>query len=74
MPLPVVGIIGNSFLIEGQYAVHASGRMNSKAIAKASDATPLIVPSDPEISLVEELLMVCDGFLMTGGRPNVHPE
>ncbi len=74
MPLPVVGIIGNSYMIDGQYPVHATGKMNSMAVARASRATPLIIASDPDISSVKELLGVCDGFLMTGGRPNVHPE
>ena len=34
----------------------------------------MIIPSDPSLVSVEELLEVCDGFLLTGGRPNVHPE
>ena len=35
---------------------------------------PLILPTDPRFVSVEELLELCDGFLLTGGRPNVHPE
>ena len=48
--------------------------MNTEAIAEVSGCLPLIVPSDPRFVSVEELLEVCDGFLLTGGRPNVHPE
>ncbi len=74
MKRPVIGIIGNSYLLNDQYPVHAGGRMNSEAVAAVSNCVPLIVPSDPALVSVGELLDVCDGFLLTGGRPNVHPE
>ena len=71
---PVVGIIGNSYLIDDSYPVHAGGTMNSDAVADVADAVPLIVPSTDRYGSVEELMGVCDGFVFTGGRPNVHPE
>ena len=74
MPRPVVGIIGNSHLINGQYPAHAGGAMNADAVAEVSGAIPLIVPADPRYASPQELMTVCDGFLFTGGRPNVHPE
>lgn len=74
MTFPVVGIIGNYYLLDDNYPVHASGTMNSDAIAKVAHALPLIVPTHPEFVSEEELMAVCDGFLFTGGRPNVHPE
>lgn len=74
MTFPVVGIIGNYYLLDDNYPVHASGTMNSGAIAKVAHALPLIVPTHPEFVSEEELMAVCDGFLFTGGRPNVHPE
>ncbi|MGJ8618033.1 MAG: gamma-glutamyl-gamma-aminobutyrate hydrolase family protein [Sulfitobacter sp.] len=74
MARPVVGIIGNSYLLNDQYPVHAGGQMNSDAVAGVSDCIPLIIPSDPRHVSVGELLEICDGFLLTGGRPNVHPE
>ncbi|MGQ0567750.1 MAG: gamma-glutamyl-gamma-aminobutyrate hydrolase family protein [Gemmobacter sp.] len=70
---PVVGIIGNSYLLNETYPVHAGGTMTSEAVAQASGCLPLIVPSDPRYVTVAELLDLCDGFLLTGGRPNVHP-
>jgi putative glutamine amidotransferase len=73
-PRPVVGIIGNSHLINDQYPAHAGGTMNSQAVAEVSEALPLLIPADPRYVSVGELLEVCDGFLLTGGRPNVHPE
>jgi putative glutamine amidotransferase len=47
--------------------------MNSCAVAHVSGCVPLLIPSDPALVSVEELLEICDGFLLTGGRPNVHP-
>lgn len=74
MTRPVVGIIGNMSLLNETYAVHASGLMNSVAVAEVAGCLPLIIPSDPTLVTVAELLDLCDGFLLTGGRPNVHPE
>ena len=73
MARPKVGIIGNSYLINDQYPVHAGGTMNSEAVAEVSGCMPLMIPSDPRFVTVEELLESFDGFLLTGGRPNVHP-
>ncbi|MCC5963909.1 MAG: gamma-glutamyl-gamma-aminobutyrate hydrolase family protein [Rhodobacteraceae bacterium] len=74
MRRPIVGIIGNSHLINEEYPAHAGGTMNSEAVAQVADCIPLVVPPDPKLVSVAELMEVCDGFLLTGGRPNVHPE
>ena len=74
MARPVIGIIGNHHLINDQYATHAGGAMNSQAVAEVSGGLPLVIPADPRLVCIEELMGVCDGFLFTGGRPNVHPE
>jgi putative glutamine amidotransferase len=47
--------------------------MNAAAVAQVAGCLPLNIPSDPRMVSVPELLAVCDGFLLTGGRPNVHP-
>jgi putative glutamine amidotransferase len=73
MARPVIGIISNSHLINDQYPAHAGGTMNSEAVAEVAGAIPLLIPADPRFVQVAELLEVCDGFLLTGGRPNVHP-
>lgn len=70
---PTVGIIGNTHLMNDRYTVHGAGLMNSAAVSEVADCLPLIVPSDPRVVSVEELMELCDGFLLTGGRPNVHP-
>lgn len=73
MARPVIGIISNGHLINDRYAVHGVGKMNCCAIANVSDCVPLMIPSDPDHVSVADLLDVCDGFLLTGGRANVHP-
>ena len=70
---PVIGIIGNHLLVNDRYPVHLGGTMNSQAVAEVAGAMPLIIPSDPAYVSVADLLDTCDGFLLTGGRPNVHP-
>jgi len=73
MGKPVIGIIGNRYLINDQYPAHAAGEMNTAAVAQVCGALPLIVPTDPKFVNVDDLMDVCDGFVFTGGRPNVHP-
>jgi putative glutamine amidotransferase len=68
-----VGIIGNQGLLNESYPAHTCGTTNSEAVAHAAGCLPLIIPSDPRLVTVAELLDLCDGFLLTGGRPNVHP-
>jgi putative glutamine amidotransferase len=74
MTRPIVGIIGNSHMITETYRVHAGGFHCSAAVANVADCTPVIIPTDPELVGTEELMSHFDGFLFTGGRPNVHPE
>jgi len=74
MKKPVVGIIANSFLIDDQYPVQSTGKMNVEAIANVSGALPMIVPSLPDCVDIKEIMDLCDGFLFTGARPNVHAE
>ncbi len=73
MTRPIVGIIGNAYFIEGDYPIQASGVINIKAIAHVADAMPVIIPSIDKLSSTEELVDRFDGFVFTGGRPNVHP-
>ncbi|MHA3913746.1 gamma-glutamyl-gamma-aminobutyrate hydrolase family protein [Halovulum sp. GXIMD14793] len=74
MARPVVGIIGNSYLINDQYPAQAVGIHNIDAVAEVTGAIPLLIPALPGASSVTELLDIFDGFVLPGGRPNVHPE
>ncbi len=69
-----VGIITNLHVINDTYRTHAGGLMNTEAVAEVSDCLPLLIPADPRHVSVAELLDTFDGFVLTGGRPNVHPE
>ena len=71
---PVVGIIGNQHLINETYLTHGGGVINTEAVAQVAGCLPMLIAADPRFVSVEELMEVCDGFLLTGGRPNVHPE
>ena len=71
---PVIGIIGNHYLINDEYPAHACGEMNTDAVAQVCDAIPMVVPADPKLIDIHELVDLCDGFVFTGGRPNVHPK
>lgn len=71
---PIVGIISNPYLVNDDYPAHAGGTMNTEAVACVSDCLPLLIPADPRFVSIDELMQTCDGFLLTGGRPNVHPE
>ncbi len=73
MARPVIGIIGNAFLIADTYPAQGTVTMNCAAISEICDAVPLIFPADPAQVSVDELMDICDGFLLTGARPNVHP-
>ncbi|MCF1707232.1 gamma-glutamyl-gamma-aminobutyrate hydrolase family protein [Tabrizicola sp. J26] len=74
MSRPVIGIIGNRALLNETYPIHGGGTMNMCAVSHVAGGLPLIIPADPDLVSVEDLLDTCDGFLLTGGRPNVHPE
>lgn len=74
MKKPIVGISANFYLINDQYPAQATGSMNIQAIAEVVGAIPIIIPSLPEYIDIEEIMQMCDGFLFTGARPNIHPE
>lgn len=71
---PVVGIITNRHVLNDQYTVHGSGAINTTAVARVADCVPLLIPGDPALFETDELLEICDGIMLTGGRPNVHPD
>lgn len=74
MPRPVVGIICNKSVLNDQYEIFGGGRMNVEAVSDVVGAMPVLIPTDPDAICLDTLMDRCDGFLFTGGRPNVHPE
>lgn len=73
MTRPLIGIITNLHVVENSYRTHAGGVMNSEAVASVAGGLPALIPADPRLVSVEELLETFDAFVLTGGRPNVHP-
>jgi putative glutamine amidotransferase len=73
MAKPIVGVIGNSRIVEGRFPIQACGEKNLSAIADVAGALPLMFAGNPEITDVGALLDVVDGVLLTGARANVHP-
>jgi len=74
MRKPVIGVLANHHLVGNDYHIQGAGEINLTAVCDAAGAIPLVVPSMPDIYQLDELRDVCDGFIFTGGRPNVHPE
>ncbi|HMO73195.1 MAG TPA: gamma-glutamyl-gamma-aminobutyrate hydrolase family protein, partial [Paracoccaceae bacterium] len=52
----VVGIVGNQGLLNESYPAHTSGTINSEAVAQVAGCLPLIIPTDPRLVTVAELL------------------
>ncbi len=73
MSKPVVGVIGNTHLIEKRFAVQFSGEKNLRAVAEVAGALPVIFAGAPDITDIGSLLEIVDGVLLTGARANVHP-
>ncbi|ADO42855.1 gamma-glutamyl-gamma-aminobutyrate hydrolase family protein [Ketogulonicigenium vulgare] len=71
---PVIGIIANNHVLNERFPVMAAGQMEALAVAQIIGGIPLLVPPNPAMITVEDLLDTFDGFILTGGRPNVHPE
>lgn len=73
MTRPVVGVIGNAYLVDDRFAVQVVGERNFRAVAEVANALPLMFAGVPDITNIGELLEVVDGILLTGARANVHP-
>jgi putative glutamine amidotransferase len=71
---PIVGIIGNAHLINDTYPAQTTGLMNIEPIMEICNAISIVIPGVPENATTDELINICDGFIFTGGRPNVHPK
>ena len=73
MTRPVVGVIGNGFLLEKRFQVQGAGERNLAAVAEVAGALPLIFAGKPSISDIRDLLDTVHGIVLTGARANVHP-
>lgn len=73
MKRPVIGVIGNTRMIEDRFTVQLVGETNLRAVADVAGALPLMFAGTPAITDIGALLDAVDGILLTGGRANVHP-
>lgn len=74
MARPIIGIISNHHIISDTYAVQAAGSINISAVADVAEGLPMLVPAEPDMVRISDLLAQCAGFVLTGGRANIHPE
>jgi putative glutamine amidotransferase len=73
MKRPVVGVIGNTRIVENRFTAQLVGETNLRAVADVVGALPLMFAGTPDITDVDALLDSVDGIVLTGGRANVHP-
>ncbi len=69
----MVGVIGNSGVVNDRHNVQLVGQRNLRAVAEVAGALPLMFAGTPDITDIEALLGAVDGILLTGARANVHP-
>lgn len=73
MRRPVVGVIGNTHVVENRFPAQMCGERNLIAVAEVAGALPLVFAGCPQITDIGTLLGTVDGILLTGARANVHP-
>jgi putative glutamine amidotransferase len=73
MRRPVVGVIGNTHVVENRFPAQLCGERNMRAVADVIGALPLVFAGTPEITDIGALLDTVDGIVLTGARANVHP-
>ena len=71
---PVIGVSASHRLLDDTYEVQICSERTLRAVAKVSDGLPVAIPGLPEASTTGELVALLDGLVLTGARPNVHPE
>lgn len=69
-----IGIIGTHEVNVAGVASQRAAESYPLAVARMTGAVPLIIPSLPEVQDIGHLIDILDGIVLTGARPNVHPE
>ena len=52
---PVIGIVGNNYLVNDEYPVHASGQMNCVVVSEVMNCIPMILPANPNYSKLQPI-------------------
>ena len=74
MTRKTVGIIATAEISQGGAPSQRVADSYMMTVARTTGAVPLIIPSLPETQDIGHLIEVLDGIVLTGARPNVHPE
>lgn len=69
-----VGIIGTHALSDAGVPSQRAAESYPRVVGEMTGAVPLIIPSIPEVQDIGHLVGILDGIILTGARPNVHPE
>ena len=72
-PKPLIGIPADRRIL-GPHPFHCVGEKYIAAVAKASEAIPVLIPSLGEDADLEAILASVDGILLTGSPSNVEPQ
>ena len=73
MTRPVIGVIGNAYVVESRYMTQLVGTNNLRAVAEVANALPLMFAGTPRVTDIADVLAAVDGVRLTGARANVHP-
>ena len=74
MARPVIGVTAYRHVIDGRFGAQICGERTPEAVAQVADGLPLILAGMPDAASTGELIELLDGLVLTGARPNVHPE
>ncbi|MAH83459.1 MAG: gamma-glutamyl-gamma-aminobutyrate hydrolase [Rhodospirillaceae bacterium TMED8] len=74
MEKPVIGVLANVRTVNDESEAQYVTEMNVRSAGQLTGATPLMIPGMPAVVDIPSLLEVCDGFIVPGGRANVHPD
>lgn len=74
MTRKTVGIMAVAEVSQGGAPSQRMADSYARTVARMTGATPLAIPAMPETQDVGHLLEILDGIVLTGARPNVHPE
>jgi len=73
MGRPIIGVICNSYLVDGRLQAQAVGDRNLRAIIETAECAPILIPAMRDAVDIESIADLVDGVVLAGGRANVHP-
>ncbi|MEO0959261.1 MAG: gamma-glutamyl-gamma-aminobutyrate hydrolase family protein [Pseudomonadota bacterium] len=71
---PLIGVSANAHRINDTYDAQITGDRSIEAVVDAAGCWPVILPGLPRAAATAELVGLLDGLVLTGARPNVHPD